>query len=139
MRINTHLPTESECSINIYKHTTAGLKWQKHSELEFLVSSNWYSLTIQGSKKHTCQTGDQDEGGVDYFGFKYGVEVFDLTTDQICNLLENTDVNKCKFQHYTKSNLWLQCNCVFLPHSCPNYPFHCISSSSDDIYGIRRW
>ncbi len=31
-----------------------------------------------------------------FFGGKYGVEVFDLTADQICNFLEHPDVDQCK-------------------------------------------
>ena len=47
--------------------------------------------------KEIITAGNQDEAGMDYFGYKYGVEVFDLTTDQICSLLDNTDASKCKF------------------------------------------
>ncbi len=39
--------------------------------------------------------GNQDGVG-GFFGGKYGAEVFDLTADQICNFLENPDIDQCK-------------------------------------------
>ena len=39
--------------------------------------------------------GNQD-GGNDFFGFEYGLQVFDLCADQICRLMEKPSMNKGK-------------------------------------------
>ena len=55
--------------------------------------------------------GNQD-GGDDFFGFEYGLQVFDLCADQICRLMEKPNINKGKS---------LACNVCIISEDCMNY------------------
>ncbi len=90
------------------------IKWLNYTKLVSLVSQIFLLLTTLALATCTCtRTGALAGNQADtplpklgegfsipgLFSLKYGVEVFDLTADQICSLLENPDTDQCKIWH----------------------------------------